>query len=324
MNRDDAEIQIRRSVCIVSCSSEPRPNESTKALAAAFHSIAAVSTIILCDSEKLGENDHIIKVSKGTKLSKIKHLSDRVNSDLICICDPDIKINKENALEVLKSALDSLNLNDIVVAFGVIEGRDAGSTLSKVICIDKWISHRVLRRTLWSIGAAITIPGQFVIVSTTLLAALDPSVDSYLDDLYLGWLARSKGAIVSRVPLVVGHEDPRLSWGSLVTQRIRWMKGLVQLLGHFAVNPAAIYLLAVHFFAYHCLPIVFLVSLLCLFHYLPLVAIPLFGVAVITVAVFSNQNLRAASIFLTVFPLLHCIAIITWWFPANRESLIRR
>lgn len=324
MTGDDSGKQIQRSVCIVSCSSESRPSESTVALAATFQVSCRVSTLVLCDSDTFVENDCAIKVSKGTKLSKLKHLLGRTNSDLICICDPDITIDNQNALKVLGYAVNALNANNLVVAFGVVDGRDTGNLLSKVICIDKWISHRILRRTLWRIGAGITIPGQFVIFSTALLAAVDPCVDSYLEDLYLGWLARSRGAQICRVPLVIGHEDPRLSWASLVTQRIRWMKGLFHLWGHLVCQPTATFFLAVHFFAYHCLPILFVASLFWLFFYMPLVAIPLLIGTVITVSVFSNQNVQSASIFLTVFPIVHCIAITTWWFPANREHLIRR
>ena len=95
------------------------------------------------------------------------------------------------------------------MAFGIVQGRDDGSTLSHVIGIDKWLSHHVLRKHLLLCGIGISLPGQFLIISTKLLRALDPEVDSYLDDLYLGFVARTRGCVVHRVPVVVGQNGVR-------------------------------------------------------------------------------------------------------------------
>ena len=151
--------------------------------------VAGVRTILLSEtgSEQLGGVE-VIPVPCGTKLSKIQRLADLITTDLFCICDPDIAIEKTACRIILQQAIVDMRAGKKeVIAFGIVEGRDDGTLLSRVVAVDKWLSHRVLRRFLWAAGIGITLPGQFLIVTPDLLRSLDPGVDSYLDDLYLGW-----------------------------------------------------------------------------------------------------------------------------------------
>lgn len=211
-----------------------------------------------------------------------------------------------------------------VVAFGVIDGRDDGTTLSRVVSLDKWLSHHVLRRCLWAIGIGITLPGQFLIVSPGLLRSLSPAVDSYLDDLYLGWVARSRKVRVHRLPVVVGVEEPRRGWRSLLAQRIRWMRGLTCLFGHLVPNPNAIFLLSVHFLAYHGLPVLAFLLILCSVIVNPVAALGVsFGLTA-TLSIASRRSFFTALMFLAVFPAVHLLATLLWWVPVSRSLLIRR
>ena len=175
------------SVCVVCCSTASMPHDAAINVAAAMKSVAVVRTILLSETGSEGTDGvEVIAVPSGTKLSKIRRLAALVAADLFCICDPDLTVDEDACRAVLQQAIAVVQAGKEVVAFGIVEGRDDRTLLSQVIAIDKWLSHRVLRRFLWAAGVGITLPGQFLIVSPDLLRSLEPSVDSYLDDLYLG------------------------------------------------------------------------------------------------------------------------------------------
>ena len=301
------------------------PHDAAVKVAAAMKSVAVVRTIRLSETGSEGTDGvEVIAVPSGTKLSKIRRLADLVAADLFCICDPDLTVEEDACRAVLQQAIADVQAGKEVVAFGIVEGRDDGTLLSQVIAIDKWLSHRVLRRFLWAAGVGITLPGQFLIVSPGLLRSLEPGVDSYLDDLYLGWVARQRGVCVHRVPVVVGKEDPRSSWLSLLTQRGRWMRGLVCLFRHLLPHPSALGLLGIHFVAYHGLPIVAMIAFLGLTVLNPLAGgCVFFGLAAV-LSIASRQSFLASVAFLSIFPFVHVLATVLWWMPVKRSVLTRR
>ena len=181
------------SVCVVCCSTQSMPHAAVVNVAAALKSVADVRMILLSETGSEGtEGVEVIEVPCGTKLSKIRRLADLAAADLFCLCDPDLTVEEDPCRAVLQQAIAGVQAGKDVIAFGVVEGRDDGTLLSQIIAIDKWLSHRVLRRFLWAAGLGITLPGQFLIVSAGLLRSLEPGVDSYLDDLYL-WMRPKQG-----------------------------------------------------------------------------------------------------------------------------------
>lgn len=313
------------SVCVACCSTTSMPHDAAQAVARAINSVAVVRTVLL--SETGTETTHgieIITVPHGTKLSKIRRLADRIDADLFCICDPDLTVEEEACRVILQQAFADVRAGKEVVAFGIVEGKDDGTLLSQVVAVDKWLSHRVLRRFLWAAGIGITLPGQFLILSPGLLRSINPGVDSYLDDLCLGWLARRRGVRVHRVAVVVGEEDPRSRWASLLTQRVRWMRGIASLFGHFASHPSAVGLLGVHYLAYHGLPIVVMAAVVSLTVVKPLAGFCVFFSLASLLSVFSRRSFVAAVTFLGVFPVIHALATLLWWVPLSRTMLTRR
>ena len=312
------------TACVVCCSTPSMSIEVIHRVSHALKSVASVRSVVLSDSgEKLNGVD-TVAVPKGTKLSKIRHLVDLVDVDLICICDPDLSVDEASCRQVFERACAEIRIGNDVVAFGIVQGRDDGTMLSRVIALDKWLSHRVIRRFLWNCGVGITLPGQFLVVSARVLRRLDPDVDSYLDDLYLGWIARTHGIRVCRLPLVVGEEDPRVTWGSLLTQRVRWMRGLASLFGHLAFNINALLLLTIHYLAYHGLPILVLMLFVILSIVSPTVALAVFLGLAVLLARLSGQSLWTAATFVAVFPIVHCLVTLLWWIPASRSFLAMR
>jgi hypothetical protein len=294
-------------------------------LVSAFGPLAAVRAVILSEHPEAGEvGSPVIAVTPGTKLSKLRQLADTATADLVCVCDPDLTVESAACRDVLRVAAEEVNAGREVVAFGVVEGRDDGTLLSQVIAVDKWLSHCVLRKFLWALRVGLTLPGQFLLDSPGLLRKLAPGVDSYLDDLYLGWLARANRACVHRVPVVVGSEDPRSGWRSLLAQRVRWMRGLASLFGHLRASPAAVGLLATHYLAYHALPVFWMAGVMALAVANPVAALGVFAFSAAVLARVSRRPFLAAVGFLTVFPTVHLLASLLWWMPASRASLTRR
>lgn len=317
--------KVALTVCVACCSTASMPHDAPFTVAKAIDSIAAVRTILLSEtgSEQTGGVD-VIAVPCGTKLSKIRRLADLITADLFCICDPDLTIDDTACRAVLQQAMVEVRAGKDVVAFGIVQGRDDGTLLSQVVAVDKWLSHRVLRRFLWAAGIGITIPGQFLILSSGLLHSLEPGVDSYLDDLYLGWVAWRQGVRVYRVPVIVGNEDPRSSWISLLTQRVRWMRGLACLVRHLLPHPTALGLLGIHFLAYHGMPIVAMFAVVWLTVVNPLAGFCVFFSLAAVLSIASRQSFFAAVAFLGVFPFVHVLATVLWWVPVKHCVLTRR
>ncbi|WP_373653111.1 hypothetical protein [Schlesneria sp. DSM 10557] len=257
-------------------------------------------------------------------MSKIRHLSDSIETDLFCIFDPDLTANQEACRTIFQLAIEAFRTGEDVLSFGIIEGADTGTLLAKVVAIDKWYSHRIIRRCLWACGIGITIPGQFFVISANLLGNLDPQIDSYLDDLVIGWLAWKKDVRVQRVAVVVGQEHPRSCWASLLTQRIRWMRGIASLFGCLSNSPAAIGLLVAHWIAYHGIPIAGLVGTVCLAEINFVAGICALVILGAVVSFCSGRSFRSAAAFLTVFPVIHLFATVMWWIPLSRTTLTRR
>ena len=312
------------SVSIAICSSLQATDSVGRAVASSLAGVADAQVVILSSVAGMQSKYYVFNVPEGTKLSKLRQFSHTADSDFICVSDPDLVVRSDSIRKVVAQAIEASDGDSEVVSFGLVECRDDGTLLSSVIAIDKWLSHRVLRPMLWRYRLGITIPGQFLVLSTSVLQRLDPAVDSYLDDLYLGWIARSTGVRVLRVPAVVGHEESRSTWTSLLTQRLRWMRGLFSLVRHLSRQPMALGFLTIHFIAYHGIPILWLICIVTLAMFVPVGAIALLAATVLTISRLSQQSLIAAATFSLLFPLLHCFATLLWWAPISRQKLRQR
>lgn len=313
------------AVTIVTCLPHGASRDVLHKIKASLKEVASVELVALSeDVVEDADGWKVILLQTGTKLSKLRQFSHHVESEYVCICDPDVTIESNAVAKVFRSILDAPRDVSSVVAYGVIGCRENADLLSRVIAIDKWLSHRVIRPMLWRLNIGITIPGQFLVLSTSVLRSISPTVDSYLDDLYLGWIVRSRGGTVLRVNEVIGFEEPRSSWSTLLTQRIRWMRGLFTLVGHLARQPKAIAFLAIHYVAYHGLPILFLFTITCLAVFSLAGALIVFATIVACLAILSRQTIAAAATYVMLFPLLHCLATLLWWVPLSRRRLTQR
>ncbi len=311
-------------VTLVTCASSEHLLTNIRSLKSELIHSVDVDLVVLSETEFPLDRASIFVVPEGTKLSKLRRLACTVESDLVCICDPDVEVSLAGATAILEEAIKASSMGQEVVAFGMIDCHDNGTLLARVVAIDKWMSHRVIRPFLWTIGLGITLPGQFLVLSTSVLKRIDPAVDSYLDDLYLGWIARSSGVSVRRVSVVAGAEESRSAWSTLLTQRLRWMHGLANLFSHLSRHPSAVLLLSVHFIAYHGLPILWMLCMSTLAVFFPASGAVVFSVAAFLLSRLSQQSLTASATFLLIFPPLHCVATLLWWAPVSRQTLRQR
>lgn len=311
-------------MAIATCSCLDSCPASIGRIAESIREIADVELNLLSTEAAHVAGVKVVHVPPGTKLSKLRQFSQSINADFICICDPDIIVEAAAVRRVFELAFEAIESESDVAAFGLIECQCDGTLLSHVIAVDKWLSHRVQRPFLWRLKVGITIPGQFLVLSTSVLQRISPTVDSYLDDLYMGWIVRSRRGAVLRVNEVIGYEEPRSSWPTLLTQRIRWMRGLFTLAGHLASKPKAIAFLLMHYTAYHGLPILFLFMLTYLAVFSPAGALLAFFIVAKCVAILSRQSFAAAATYVLLFPLLHCLATLLWWVPLSRQRLTQR
>ena len=312
----------KTSVWIVSCT------DSQHLQLSALRDGLPMSAAVVLLSEQAESPVHdvtVVHVQPGTKLAKIRTwVRQTAPSGLVCICDPDMTLDRDAASAVIRNAFDTSNQGHAVLAYGRIRS-DGGSLLRCLTAFDKNWSHRVIRPLLWAIGVGASIPGQFVVVSASLLSAIDPSVDSYLDDLYLGLFTRSyPGVVIRRESLTVGSEQPREEWMGLVAQRLRWMKGFMALAWHMRRSPSAALRLGAHFVAYHAIPIVVLTSLILLSVKHPVLGLAAAGLFAITTSVLTRQNPAVGLVYWLTFPLLHALATLAWWLPVPGTFLTRR
>ncbi|GAB5406587.1 MAG: hypothetical protein Aurels2KO_48180 [Aureliella sp.] len=306
--------------CAVSCLSEADDTTVLENVANILSKIGKVESVALSTANRKLPSTRSVVVAEGTKLAKIRSYVRSLDTNFVCICDPDLVVFPDGATSVAKKAVKESS----DVTFGVIDCQDDGTVLSRIITCDKWLSHSVLRPLLWRFGVGITLPGQFVIVSTALLKSIDQDVDSYLDDLYLGLFARMRKAKVLRMSIAIGEEQSRSSWFSLLTQRLRWMQGFASICRHHKASPVAIAFLAAHFAAYHLIPVAWLVCFGAIAAVNGAAACLLLFVLCLVIARAARQPMLVAFAFLMVFPFVHLAAITFWWIPISKRQLTRR
>jgi cellulose synthase/poly-beta-1,6-N-acetylglucosamine synthase-like glycosyltransferase len=317
-------LAAKYSLCVVCCAEPEIARAASDRIARALAGRCSVTLLSVTEGSGMHDGAHSIVVPIGTKLSKLSLAAGHVTTDLVCICDPDIDVATDGCIAVFDAALAEHRLARAVVSFGVIQVRNASGLLGQLISLDKWLSHRILRPILWRLGVGITLPGQFLIISTDVLRSIDRRVDSYLDDLYLGWLCRHMQARVCRETCIVGYEATRASWLGLVAQRMRWMKGFMQLIRQLAHESRALPLLAVHFLAYHGVPLLLLFAACLVMSASPVLGIGMVMSVALALSGAARCRLCTSIIYVTAFPLVHLLAICLWWLPVGRTFLTRR
>jgi cellulose synthase/poly-beta-1,6-N-acetylglucosamine synthase-like glycosyltransferase len=114
------------------------------------------------------------------------------------------------------------------LAWGRIGAVAEPGLMSKIIAVDKRISHNLIRPALWSLGLGISIPGQVFLINRDAFNKILPSSDTRFDDLTIGMYSRKFQCSFFRSNLLLGEEQPSLTLRELVLQRARWGRGFAE------------------------------------------------------------------------------------------------
>lgn len=205
-----------------------------------------VDVIIFSDNEMENKNKGIktIITPKMTKYRRIQILLNEAESnDILCI-DNDIEPNRENILNFINKCL-KVNYS---IAWGKVKAQKTKGVISKIINIDKNLSHDYIRPTLWKMNIGISLPGQIFMINKKYFKDKLPKIDTVYDDLMIGAVAREKHYPIFFVKEILGYEKPKKNIIELLQQRIRWAKGLAETIMYNRKNKVLPFILLHGFF----------------------------------------------------------------------------
>lgn len=242
---------------------------------------------------------------QGTKYRKLLHALQDTGHCYLLSLDNDIAADIPGLLNLVAQTVDG----DFDLGWGRILSRRVASFISRLVEVDKLLSHTVLRPVLWRLHLGVTIPGQCFLLKVASFQESLPGTDTFLDDLSIGLHAAKHRLRYHYAQEVVAFELPSYSFSALWKQRSRWATGFRQSLSCATLNRPDRRLLWIHAFCYHLLPILHVVALAALASQAPLACAGWLGVLALVIARHRPQALGAALVYPILFPLFH----VGWW-----------
>lgn len=250
---------------------------------------------------------------KGTKYRKLLHALQNTDYSYLLSLDNDIAANLSGLQRLVAQTMEG----GFSIGWGKIHSRKVSNIVSRLVEVDKLLSHNVLRPALWHFHLGVTIPGQCFIIKTVDFRNRLPSTDTFLDDLSIGLYAAKYRLRYNYSKEIVAFELPSYSFKSLWKQRLRWATGFRQSLYCNTLTTQDRQLLWIHAICYHLLPILHVIAMTILALKAPLISI----IWLVMISLFTVRNrpkaLGAALIYLILFPLFH----LGWWFQFFRVKL---
>ncbi len=188
----------------------------------------------------------------GTKYLKLKKIIEEFDVEFILSVDNDIKADIKNLDEFLSISIN----NNYDIGWGKIFSQYENRFISKMVYVDKMLSHNVIRPLLWNLGIGISVPGQCFLVKRLTFANKLKNIDTFLDDLEIGlYTSINKNKMkLHQFKKAVGYEIPNSSFYGLWRQRSRWAQGYRVILESIKDNKEK-KLIIIHAFAYHIIGI---------------------------------------------------------------------
>ena len=238
---------------------------------------------------------------QGTKYRRLQHaLQGTVHRYLLSL-DNDIAADIPGLLRLIEQTVD----RDFDLGWGRVHTRLVSTFISRLVEVDKLLSHTVLRPALWRLRLGVTIPGQCFLLRTASFQCLLPSTDTFLDDLSIGLHAAKHRLRYHYAQEAVTFELPSYSFAALWQQRSRWAIGFRQSLSCSTLTRQDRRLLWIHAFCYHLLPILHVAVLSALALQAPLACAGWLGVLALAIVRRRPQALGAALAYPILFPLFH-------------------
>lgn len=238
---------------------------------------------------------------QGTKYRKLLQALQDTDHRYLLSLDNDIAADIPGLLRLVAQTVDG----DFDLGWGRIHSRRVSSFISRLVEVDKLLSHTVLRPALWRLHFGVTIPGQCFLLKTASFQGTLPGTDTFLDDLSIGLHAAKHRLSYHYAQEVVAFELPSYSFAALWKQRSRWATGFRQSLSCATLTRQDRRLLWVHAFCYHLLPILHVAVLAALAPQAPLACAGWLGVLALAIARRRPRALGAALAYPILFPLFH-------------------
>lgn len=190
---------------------------------------------------------------EGTKYRKIRYLLEKDDSQFYISLDNDITGQIQNLKEFASEVIH----RDADIGWGKIMAVPKPNFISRLVAVDKVLSHYLIRPLLWKSGCGISIPGQCFMLKRKTFSGKLMEVDTFLDDLALGlYVNRSSRELKAyHYKKILGFERPNDSFGGLWKQRSRWAEGFSTIIQG-VKDPVEKRLVLIHGFSYHCLWII--------------------------------------------------------------------
>lgn len=191
--------------------------------------------------------DKYLSLPNETKFNKIKSALPEIKADYILFIDSDITIDVEALIKLVKVSINK----KVDLSWGKIYAIERPGIIPKLIAVDKFLSHNIIRPFLWKIRSAITIPGQIFLIKRETMQAVFEYKNTYLDDIAVGmYFRKNKNLQLYTLNQVVGLEEPATTLKKLFKQRKRWAHGYTTMLGQAKENNCKAYII-LHGFSYH-------------------------------------------------------------------------
>jgi cellulose synthase/poly-beta-1,6-N-acetylglucosamine synthase-like glycosyltransferase len=251
---------------------------------------------------------------QGTKFSKLTEVLQRTRSRYILSLDNDIAADLSNLVSLVTQTVDG----DYDLSWARIHTRHVSTIISRLVEVDKLVSHTLLRPLLWKHHLGVTIPGQCFLLKTVCFRGQLPKTDTFLDDLSIGLYAAKHRLKYLYVDDVVAYELPAYSFVDLWKQRLRWATGFRQSMSCTTLTMRDKRLLYFHAFCYHFVPVLHQVSLAFLFPWYPLPCSIWLAALALLISRTQLWAFWAAVVYILIFPIFH----LGWWWHLLR-SIVR-
>lgn len=186
----------------------------------------------------------------GTKYKRMKQLIQDEDADYYISVDNDIEFSLPTIKQFIQKVVDE----NYDVGWGKILAKPSSNFVSRLVEVDKNLSHHYIRPLLWKSGFGITIPGQCFMIKRDAFRERLPEVDTYLDDLALGLCVNLNSNVLKiyRGKEIVGYEESNDSLLGLFKQRARWAHGFMSILKS-TTSSEGKKLITIHGLSYHSL-----------------------------------------------------------------------
>ena len=238
---------------------------------------------------------------EGTKYRKLLHALSIFREGYLLSLDNDIEADVAALLRLVTRTLEG----NFDLGWGRIHSRRVSSFVSRLVEVDKLLSHTVLRPLLWRLHLGVTIPGQCFLLRTNSFRGRLPGTDTFLDDLSIGLHAAKYRLCYHYAQDVVAYELPSSSFVALWRQRARWAAGFRQSLSCTTLDRHDRRLLWIHAICYHFLPILHAMALALLTFKAPLVAFGWLSATAVVMVRRRPSALASALVYPVLFPFFH-------------------